>query len=165
MVDSQLNALRDLPGVARVTELTRNPRLFEYPASSTTMNEIRGIVVSLFGVCDFHLAWEDEPDDDPEEKAAWENHFKVTELPWSQSAPFWEAIGWDISDGSGGELISAHWFMRAIIAAEGCLDPDARFTPDGSGTWPLWDDDDGEHDQRLAETLEAEVNAFLRRRV
>lgn len=157
-----MRVLRDLPGVQRVTDLTRNPRLFEYPQATGTMNQIAEVVVSLFGVSHWHMEWIDEPDDDPDEKQEWEKHFQVIRLPWPQSQPFWEAIGWDISDGRGNELVSAHWFMRAIIAAEGRLDEYARFTPDGSGRWP--DAEDDEPDTSFADRLQAEADAFLKRR-
>lgn len=157
-----MKVLRDLPGVQRVTDLTRNPRNFEYPQTATTMQEIEAVAVSLFGVCHWGLTWIDEPDDDPSERDEWEGTFSVTLLPWPESRPFWEALGWDISDGRGGELISAHWFMRPIIAVEGGLDEDARYTPDGSGvTTTDCDDDRG---GALEDRLQAEASAFLSRR-
>lgn len=50
MANNELVRLRDLPGVQRVTELCQNPRLWEYPDSTTTMQEVDEASVSLFGV-------------------------------------------------------------------------------------------------------------------
>jgi hypothetical protein len=154
-----VNVLRDLPGVQRVTDLTRGPRNFEYLSFIGTMNEIEGVSVKLFGTCDRFQRWIDEEGDDPDEKAEWERNFAVTQLPWSESRPFWEAIGWDISDGRDEELISAHWFMRSIIVTARGLDEEAKFTPNATGKWPDQDDD-----LDLAERLQAEAEIFMKRR-
>src|SRR3546814_1757924 len=77
-------------------------------------------------------SYEDEIIDTAAEAEAWEEKFHATRLPWPQNEPFWRAIGWDISDGAGHELICAHCFDRQIIAATGdlvegaCVNLDAR---------------------------------------
>lgn len=166
MAETEMHRLRDLPGVQRVTDLTRNPRLFDSLNVNATMAEIENIVVSLFGVPSSWLEWIDESDDDPDEKSKWEMNFKVTTLPYADAEPFWSAIGWDVSDGKGNELLSAHWFMRPIIAAIRELEDGGTFTPDGSGHWPVIEGDGAEEEIRLAQIsgrLEADVAAFFRR--
>lgn len=113
------------------------------------------------------LQWEDEPDDDPTEKAEYEAQFAVCDLPFAEAQGFWHFLGWDMSDGKGGELASAHWFMRQIIALVRGLDEDVVFTPDGSGKWPRLEDGDEDEDakmQRITARLAAEVEAFQQRR-
>jgi hypothetical protein len=174
-----LIVLRDLPGVAHISELCLNPRNFEYPQSSYTNVAIHDASVGLFCIS----AWDttsyddDIEGDDAEteeeggeedldgEEVHPEDRYQVTVLPWPASKPFWEAIGWDISDGRGNELVSAHYFARQIIACVGGLVEGAEFHPNGDGTAAF--DDDGQpinRDQAWVDTLETQAAEFLRRK-
>ena len=150
--------LRDLPGVQRAADLCRNPRNFEYLAAGFTMEEVADISIRLFSI----TAWDTELDVDDELEgmtpAEYEANFQVTRLPWPESQPFWEALGWDISDGNGGELICAHLFARQIIATMGELVEGAKFTPDGSGVHGAVSDED------LETRLRDEADDFLKGR-
>jgi hypothetical protein len=158
---TELIKLRDLPGVQRATDLCRSPRNFEYPTGSYTAAEIDEISVKLFGI----RAWETFTTDDDPDKDEYEAQFNAARDLWPNSRLYWEAIGWDISDGLGGELISAHLFARQIIATRLDLVDGAKFTPDGTGASNTdeWGDPI-EPEQGLATRLQQEAAAFLRNR-
>lgn len=153
--------LRNLPGVERITALCRNDRNFEYPQSGETLREIDEVCIRLFGITNYYLEWVDDESDDQTEKREWKLNFQVVDLPWPEARLFWESIGWDVSDGNGNELISAHWFMRPIIAAVKELDEDAKLTLDGSGVWKSENEIDLD---ALTTSLEAQAQEFLARR-
>ena len=105
-------------------------------------------------------------DEEPLTAETYEANFRAAMLPWPDSQPFFEAIGWDISNGRGGELECAHFFARQIVALEGDLVEGVRFTPDGSGSWYCAEDDkilDSLTEERMAANLEREIAAFYRR--
>lgn len=108
---------------------------------------------------------EDESDLDDPDRVIHEQQFHVTSMVWPTSEPFWHAIGWDISDGRGGELICAHLFARQIIALEAKIHPAASFFPLANGA-PLFDGwgEPIKQEDRLAATLEEQAKAFLERK-
>lgn len=162
---TDLIRLRDLPGVQRITELCRNPRNFDYPQVSYSAEEIDKVSIGLFGIAEWATRWDDDDEDAggaDVEAVEFEEQFAQTRMPWPDVEPFWRAIGWDISDGQGGELISAHCFLRQIIAVAGDLVEGAKLTLDGSGTC-----DDEEPDEApcgIEERLKLEADAFVSRR-
>jgi hypothetical protein len=154
---SELICLRALPGVQEVTDLCRNGRNFEYPTSSYTQQTIDKVSLDLFGVTQEDTVWaaeEGESAQEAAERVEYEEQFRVAQLLWPGPEPFWHAIGWDISDGKGSELISAHCFVRQIIAAEGELVEGSHLP----GKAPaIWDDAAG------LGRLQVEVDAFMAR--
>lgn len=94
-------------------------------------------------------------------ETAWDLQFHVTSLSFPASEPFWRAVGWDISDGAGKELLCAHLFDRQIIAAVGSLVSGARLSLDGSGRTEL---DDEHTEANLADRLDREAQEFMARR-
>ena len=184
---ADLIRLRDLPGIQRASDLCRNPRLWDYPQRSYTQQEIDEISISLFSITAADTIFEigdyfdddqfdddqfedddevDEDTSDPQTADSYEANFGAASAPWDDSTrTFWEAIGWDLSDGRGKELICAHLFARQIIAVEGKLVEGARFSADGSGR-EYFGDADGEDggDDVIAHRLQREVDAFLAKR-
>src|SRR3546814_10998413 len=75
----------------------------------------------------------------------------------SSDLPFWRAIGWDISDGAGHELICAHCFDRQIIAATGDLVEGACVNLDARGALTRAPVDEG----ALEDSLKREADAFI----
>lgn len=167
-------SLRDLPGIQRASDLCRNPRNFDYPQSSYTAEELAEISIRLFGIPEWETWW---PIPTPEynpvtnnveftveeereriEREEYENQFGATKLPWQQAKAFWNALGWDLSDGADAELICAHCFARQIIAVTGELVDGAKFTPDGSGRWQP---DDLDATDSLEERLKREAEQFI----
>jgi hypothetical protein len=152
--------------------LCRNPRLFEYPKAADTQLEIDDISISLFSVTrDDTLADEDDeffadPGEELLTAESYELKFGAAMAPWDAvTRAFWEGIGWDISDGQGGELNCAHLFARQIIAVEGGLIEGARFTPDGTGRWYMNEPAEPiAGDAEIAARLQPEIDAFLARR-
>jgi hypothetical protein len=98
-----------------------------------------------------------------EQSVAYEAQFHPTRVPWSEIEPFWLALGWDLSDGKGAELVSAHCFARQIIAAARGLVPGAVLTLDGSGAWGAEGAEQVSGDT-LEERLKREADAFIARR-
>lgn len=163
MAEKELIALRDLPGVSRVTDLVNTPRAFEYPQTNYTLIEIDDIVASLFGLPDWCLNWDEMEFDDDEpyrEEEAWNLNFKVATLPWEEARVFWESHGWDLSDGKGNELVSAHRFMRPLIACLKELHEDAVFHPQANARRIERE----MSDEDMAERLKREADEFLSRR-
>lgn len=151
----QLICLRDLPGVQEVTDLCRDGRNFDYPTSAYTQQTIDKVSLDLLGVTQEDTRWEveeSESEQETAERVEYEEQFRVTQLPWPASEPFWRAIGWDISDGKGSELISAHWFVRQIIAAEGELVEGSHLPGKAAAIW---------NDAAGLERLQREVDAFM----
>jgi hypothetical protein len=156
-----LFGLRDLPGVQRAIELCRNPQNFDYPQSSYTGTELAELSIRLFSIAQWDTIWESaEMENERErlEREEYEAQFNATRLPWTEAETFWKAIGWDISDGHGGELICAHYFTRQIIVVTGDLVDGAKFTPDGTGRW---EPDDMTASESLGERLRREAERFM----
>jgi hypothetical protein len=161
----ELIRLRDLPGVQRATDLCRNPRNFEYPQAAYTSAEIAEISIRLFGITEWDTLW-DIPEEGPlpdvsDEEAEYELQYEPTRLPFEQARIFWEAIGWDISDGARKELVSAHCFARQIIAVTRELVEGAAFTPDGSGRYAR---EDPGAEEELEDRLLREAEQFMKGR-
>jgi hypothetical protein len=169
--------LRDLPGVERATQLCRNPRNFDYPQSSYTAEELAGISISFFGIPEWETWWLPPESDgnaelrqgklseedlaEIEESREYEEQFNVTKIPWTEARVFWEALGWDLSDGNENELISAHCFARQIIVVAGDLVEGVRLTIDGTG---VWDPEETEAIETVEERLRREADEFMRGR-
>lgn len=119
------------------------------------------VSVSLFCIGPIETWW-DQDEDAAFSEEEWELQFANVLRPYSEARPFWEAIGWDLSDGEGDELACAHWFGRQIIALEGGLVGSARFTPDGTGS--LAEDEDADDPERWGEGLLSEVEEWLKGR-
>lgn len=158
---SELIRLRDLPGIAQVEAMVRSRDAFAPANVSATMERVWEISISLFSLCDYHTEWNDDwsDHDDPiEYEAAFLNVLR----PYSEARPFWEALGWDISDGAGHELGCAHFFGRQIIALKRGDFENARFTLDGSGTF-CWDGQQSEEldEEQLEARLKREADDFL----
>lgn len=166
--------LRDLPGVQRANDLCRNPRNFDYPQSSYTAAELAEISIRLFGIPEWETWWHaptpeynfetgqyetiNEDENERIEREEYEVQFHATRLAWAEAEVFWEVIGWDLSDGDGGELLSAHCFARQIIAVTGELIEGAKFTIDGTGRW---EPDDIDESESLEERLRREAEQFM----
>lgn len=151
----ELIRLQDIPGVQEVTDLCRNGRNFEYPASSYTRHTIDKVSLDLFGVTQEDTVWaaeEGESAQEIAERVEYEEQFRGAQLLWPEPEPFWRAIGWDISDGKGWELISAPCFVRQIIAAEGELVEGSHLP---GKTAAIWSDAAG------LGRLQREVDAFM----
>lgn len=154
---------RDLPGIRRVEEIFRNPRALNSDNQFDTMAAINEVSNSLFCVTDYDTGHELEwPEDRIED---WELAFDVCGQPWEQARIFWDAIGWDLTDGNGEEHPHAHYFTRQIVAAIRGLMPEAQFHPDGTGK-PAFDawGDPHDTDAGLEERLQDEVKRFFAKR-
>lgn len=145
-----------------VKEAFQNPRNHEYPARSYLAEQINAASNSLFCVTryDTYLF-----DDDPRDEDEYELAFAVCEQSWAEAAPFWTALGWDLTDDRGRELDCADEFKRQIIATVRELVPGARFCPTGDGV-AAYDFDGQPIDvgARLGADLEDEARQFLAKR-
>jgi hypothetical protein len=169
---SELITLRDLPGVASISGWCHQPDRWQYPTVIDTMAALDEVSIGLFSITRDDTRSEEgmeftaDEGEEPFTAEEYEERFNATRAPWPEARQFYEAIGWDLSDGHDGELICAHWFARQIIAATLGLVEGARLTPDGSGKWSTHDDDDetATDDDDMAKRLENEVAAFLAKR-
>lgn len=154
---------RDLPGIQRVEEIFRNPWALAKDRQRATFEALNDISNSLFCVREYDTLADDDLDEEALEK--YELPFDVCDLPWDEARPFWEAIGWDISDGRGNEYPYAHYFTRQIIAATRSLMVEARFCPDGSGVAAFhpWGGKIAD-EQQFETALQAEVDRFFKNR-
>lgn len=166
-MDEHCKRLRDLPGVDEVEGIYHVPSSFDYYNVRQTMETIDRVSISLFSLschdtdydC-FEWVDDDEADEGPPTPEQWETMLSNALKPYAETRPFWEALGWDITDGKGNDLRCAHYFAKQIIIAESGWVPDVRFTPDGSGAeLPIEGPELTE--EELAERLEQEVRDFF----
>ncbi len=166
-MSEKLIELRTLPGISRVIDLYAKPDCWDYPNSIETMAIVNEASAGLFAIThDDTLADEEtvflsDEGDEPFTLEEYEERFNATRAAWPEARTFFEAIGWDLSDGRGSQLICAPLFERQIIAVAFDLVDGAAFTPDGSGSWSGYDSDEPEDEEAMAERLEREVAAFL----
>ena len=148
--------LRDLPGVMQVEAMCRARVPFDPPHESETFRRIDEKSISLFGITlDDTIYDEDDWD--------YEQRFSATWALWEQAQTYWEAIGWDLTDGKG-QPLRCHWcFERQIIACMFNLVKGTVFTPDGSGRWAGETNDELEARRLEAwkEELERQAQRFL----
>lgn len=161
-----IKRLRDLPGVAQIEGWCQVPSYFDDRNIRDTLYEIDRVSISFFCLsyndADYD-DWDWEEDENPPSEAEWETRLSNSMKPYSDTQPFWEAIGWDITDGKGCELDCAHYFAKQIILAESGWLEGVEFTPNGSGSESVFDDEELDEEE-LAERLQEEVKAFLLRR-
>lgn len=165
-MSSEIKRLRDLPGVAGIEELCRVPSYFDERNIWETLERIDAVSVGLFSLsywCTGYDCFEWDPDEDRPTREQWDQLLSNAMKPYSDTHGFWEAAGWDITDGKGRELECAHYFAKQIIVAEFGNVEGVELTPDGSGSEPTYEGPELTEDE-LAERLESEVQAFLLRR-
>lgn len=156
-------AFRNLPGIQRVEEIFRHPGALSSENRVDTMWAINDVSNALFCVTRYDTFADDGLDDDSIE--AHELQFDVCDLPWSQARPFWEAIGWDISDGGGDEHPYVHYFARQIVAAVRGAMLEAKFCPagDGKASFDPWGDR-LDPERSMEDELNDEVARFFDKR-
>ena len=167
---TDLIRLRNLPGIPQVEAMCRARRPFDPPLVEQTFDRLDEVSVSLFGITRFDTSCEDEEDwewegENPLTREEYLARFKATEVDWEQAAPYWEALGWDLTDENGKPLACAWCFERQIISTMFNLNEGANLTVDGSGTWVS--DPSAESEERLEawrEQLEGEALAFNQKR-
>ena len=157
--------LRDLPGIMEIEALCHVPKHFDYYNIGDTMERIDVVSVSLFSVSydatDYDgFEWSDV--EDAPSEAQWDGWLSNAMKPYSVTRPFWEALGWDITDGKGRELNCAHYFTKQIIIAESGWVEGVQLTPDGSGKEPAYEGPELTEEE-LAQKLEREAQEFLLR--
>jgi hypothetical protein len=167
-MNEQVKRLRDLPGVAQIEGWCKVPSYFDDLNIRATMDEIDRVSISLFCLSYYETGYDLydwEGDVDPPSRDQWETWLWNSMRPYSESQPFWEALGWDITDGKGQELDCAHYFTKQIIIAESGWIEGIGLTLDGSGKEPVHANAAEElSEEELTERLEREVQAFLLRR-
>lgn len=158
-----LTVFRDLPGIRRIEEIFQHPHALSSERRIDTVQAIDDTSNSLFCVTEYDTWPEDDWDD--ERLYAHEAPYHVCDLPWGEARAFWEAIGWDISDGEGAEHPNVHYFARQIIAAVRGLMPEAKFCPagDGKAAFDSWGDP-LDSETTAEEKLKAEVARFFEKR-
>lgn len=167
MANEKLIKLRELPGFQYAVELYQNPRNLEYPTSSYTQEKIDKISVGLFCITELDVGKNTIPDPTdmgvPLEEDEIDDRYSACYYGWEEAKPFWEAIGWDISDSDGDEHYLANLFKFQIIATVRQLVPGARLCLDGKGiaAYSPWG---GPKDELETANLKAEAEAFLRNR-
>jgi hypothetical protein len=165
---SELKKLRDLPGVMEIERMCGVAEAWDGYNRSWTRRRIDEVSTSLFslphGATSYDcFEWEDDDEDRPT-REQWDSLMSNAMRPYSQTEAFWtQAMGWDITDGQGGELKCAHWFAAQIIICETGLVEGVVFTPDGSGQEPACEGP-ALSEEEVAERLEDEVRAYLTRR-
>lgn len=111
--------LRDLAGVAdlesRLQRIETHPNPEWAPERDGLDETVDRLSSRLFGITVV-----DTVQEDPGDKAwdEWERHFKF--LYDDDEEPedlIWDAMGWDLSDGQGGMLLSAAHLARQIVCA------------------------------------------------
>lgn len=156
----------------QVEAMCRAGTPFDPPNIAETTQRIDDVSIGLFGVTledTICHDYDEFPADDGEEPFTpeeYEKRFSATWAPWDQAKPFWEAIGWDLTDGKGKPL-KCHWcFERQIIACSFELVEGARFTPDGSGRWQgaIAEELDERRLQAWTEELRRQVQSFLEKK-
>lgn len=102
--------LRDLPGVAELEAGLNLPNAEWAPENDDIQERGRAVARALFGVCDLDLEFDPPTDDETPEKARerydWEGMFEAVYCSEEEARPFWEFLGWDVTDGKGHELRS-----------------------------------------------------------
>lgn len=172
---AELIRLRDLPGMQRIIELSANRKQHDRNQRNLLDDEADELSIRLFRITlhDTYLSYDEVEDDSPDaiSDEEWERcqQFEMClrncDLPFEQARPFWESIGWDVSDGQGDEMRGAHLFLRQIIAVASGVIEDATFHPaaDGKPEEREVADFDAQI-QSMERGLEAEAQSFLARR-
>jgi len=158
--------LRDLPGISRIEQMLKVRELVTEPGLGRLMEAVDKVSIALFSIGIPETYWELDGDEDPEEEAEqaeYEAQFQNVMKPYRVTAPFWSALGWDITDGKGDELGSAIWFGRQIIALEGELVEGVKFHPYATGT--LRDEEVEEQDvERWGDELRRQAEEWMKGR-
>lgn len=175
MPSHELIKLRDLPSFKTVIEIYRNPRNLEYPQAGYTGEKVYALSVGLFcitledverfaimdtspGEASDDQYWPD-PEVDP---LYYDSRYSACYHDWESSKPFWEAIGWDLSDDDGEKHYLACLFENQIIATVRELVPGAQLHLDGTGRAAY--NFDGERVDTVEQSLERDATAFLNSR-
>lgn len=167
MADQNLIKLSELPGFQTAVELYQNPRNLQYPQAGYTQEKIDKISVGLFCITESDVEEHTIPDpiDEgvPLEEDEIDDRYSACYYPWEDAKPFWEAIGWDLSDADGDEHYLAARFKFQIIATLRELVPGAKLCLDGNGVaaYSPWG---GPKEEVLEGDLEADAAAFLQNR-
>lgn len=181
---AELIRLRDLPGMRRILELSLNPHQHDPNMRTQLDEEADAVSIKLFGITKWDTYFdiyddsvEDEDEDEDEDvddtdpvltDDEWQRldqyltSVSLCDQPFENSQAFWEAIGWDVSDGSGSEMLSADLFLRQILAVEAAIIEGAKFHPDANGK-PLfdWHGNPMAKSMSFEEKLQAEAERFL----
>ncbi|WP_152520607.1 hypothetical protein [Sphingobium sp. HDIP04] len=106
--------MRDQPGVG-VLEW----EVEQHGWKDETIEWAHDLAEDLFGVCEIDI--EDEiAMDDP--------RFEFLKLMRDEADEYWGRLGWDITDGKGGQLRVMEYLARPLLCAVKRLHPDAAFT-------------------------------------
>lgn len=181
---AELIRLRDLPGMQRIIELAANPAQHNPNMRTLLDEEIDALSIRLFRITEWDTYFFEYESDDGEEAGVecWSNdneeedetvsdeelerweQFDASLLNCSrhydETKPFWELLGWDISDGKGEEMVCAHRFLRQILAVHSGIVEGAQFCPLADGKRIL----DAQDVESLEARLGAEAQAFYARR-
>lgn len=133
--------LRELPGIA---EIERDLQISNAWAKEKDdlPERIDAVSLSLFGITEEDTEFDGYPEGEctdeeweaaEKQEAEWDLHFHFLELDYADSAPLWAAMGWDVTDGHGNELMATEHFGAQIIATLKNLIPHAKFYPAGDG--------------------------------
>lgn len=119
--------LRSLPGVEPLeAKLRSRDENWEAGASwrpefDDLGAEIDGLSAELFGITEdqTRFEWDHLQPIEGYEAAhrAWELNFELLHHDYDQARPVWEALGWDVGDGSGDEAHCLFYLGRQIICA------------------------------------------------
>lgn len=162
---AETKCLRDLPGIMEIEALCKSPSYFDDFNIRDTMWKIDQVSIALFSLSYYDTAYDEfewAEDEEAPTREQWETLMSNTMKPYSVARPFWEAAGWDITDGNGQELQCAHYYTKQIIIAEFANVEGIELTPDGTGREQ--DDEQELPEDELAERLDREAKAFLLRR-
>jgi hypothetical protein len=138
---------------------------FDDRNAAATYEKIDTVSVALFSLSYWCTAYDDFAWDDDEARPSeeqWDAMLANAMKPYDITRPFWEALGWDITDGHGRELACAHFFAEQIIIAESGWIEGVQLSLDGSGTEPVHEGPELSEEE-LTHRLACEAETFLLR--
>jgi hypothetical protein len=172
----ELINLRDLPGVAEIEAALHVPGRQLDKQYDDLDERIAKLSRRLFGLADAETAFVPGPSDGRTERSgigrdsvelfiyneqgeqrldAWEAHFEFLDYEYDEEAEqFWTVMGWDVTDGSGEELLCMEYFGRPLTCLVKRLHPAARLSNEGGAPAS------GESAEEWGRKLEEEARRF-----
>ncbi len=140
--------LKDLTGVAELEEALHVPGSQLLPEYDDLEVRISQLSKALFGIDEIDTQFSPKPtelldpgrfgseeiltDEGAKRKEEWEENFAFLEYEYDEEDVFWTAVGWDINDDNGEQLIIMDYVSRQIVCIVKGLHPKARLVAQGN---------------------------------